>query len=86
MLSQEVYIKEKSMLYTSEDIEEFSIQIKELLRKGLKCPSKESYSSPAVIVMNKAEKTRNKSKIVINYKNLTNLQKLTIIFYLINKF
>ena len=33
-LTQEVYIKEKPMLYTPEDIKEFSVQIKELLEKA----------------------------------------------------
>ena len=36
------------MLYTPEDMKEFSIQIKELLEKGLIRPSKESYSSPTL--------------------------------------
>ena len=55
-LTQEVYIKEKPMFYTPEDIKEFSIQIKELLEKGLIRPSKGTYSSPSFTVMNEAEK------------------------------
>ena len=55
-LAQEVYIKEKPMLYTLEDVKEFSIQIKELLEKGLTCPLKGSYSSRAFMVMNEAKK------------------------------
>ena len=47
-LTQEVYIKEKPMLYTPEDIKEFSVQIKELLEKGLIRPSKGSYSLKCV--------------------------------------
>ena len=65
---QEVYIKEKPILYTPEDKREFSVQIKELLEKGLIRPSKRSYSSPAFMVMNEAEKRRNKARMVINYK------------------
>jgi len=58
------------MLYTPEDIKEFSIQIKELLDKSLIRPSKDSYSSPPFTVMNEAEKRRNKARMVINYKKL----------------
>ena len=39
------------MLYSPEDIKEFSVQIKDLLEKGLIRPSKGSYSSPAFMVM-----------------------------------
>jgi len=35
------------MLYTPEDIKEFSVQIEELLEKGLIRASKGSYYSPA---------------------------------------
>lgn len=56
------------MLYSPEDIKEFSIQIKELLNKNLIRPSKDSYPSPAFMVMNEAEKRRNKARMVINYK------------------
>ena len=63
-LTQEVYIKEKPMLYTPEDIKEFSIQIKKLLEKGLTRPSKGSYSSPAFMAMNEGEKRRNKARML----------------------
>ena len=56
------------MLYMAKDIREFSIQIKELLDKSLIRPSKGSYSSPAFMVMNEAEKRRNKARMMINYK------------------
>ena len=55
-LTQEVYIKEKPMLYNLEDIKEFSIQIKELLEKELIRPCKGNYCSPAFMVLNEAEK------------------------------
>ena len=75
------------MLHTPKDIREFSVQIKELLEKGLIRPSKGSYSSPAFMIMNEAKKRRNKARMVINYKkNSTNLQKLVIISYQIKKF
>jgi len=83
-LTQEVYIKEKPMLYTPEDIKEFSVQINELLEKGLIRPSKGSYSSPAFMVMNEAEKRRNKARMVINYKKLNQFTK-TDNYFLPNK-
>ena len=43
------------------------MQIKKLLEKGLIRLFKGSYSSPAFMVMNEAEKRRNKAGIVINY-------------------
>lgn len=67
-LTQEVYIKEKPMLYSPENIKEFSIQIKELLDKSLIRQSKDNYSSPTSMVMNEVEKRRNKARMVINYK------------------
>ena len=72
------------MLYTPDDIKEFSIQIKELLEKGLVRPSKGSYSSPAFMIMNEAEKRRNKVRIVINYKKLNQFTK-TDNYFLPNK-
>ena len=69
-LTQEVYIKEKPILYTSKDTKEFSIQIKELLEKGLIRPSKGSYSLPAFMVTNEAEQKWNKARMFINYKKL----------------
>ena len=55
------------MLYTPEDIKEFSIQFKELLEEGLIRPSKGSYSFPAFMVMNEAKKRINKVRMVINF-------------------
>ena len=56
------------MLYSEEDIKEFSIQIKDLLEKGLIRQSSGAYSSPAFMVVNEAERRRGKARIVINYK------------------
>ena len=70
-----MHIKEKPMLYTLEDIWEFSIQIKELLEKGLIRPAKGSCSSPAFMVMNEAKKRRNKARIIIHYKKLNQFTK-----------
>ena len=72
------------MLYTPEDIKEFSMQIKERLKKSLIRPSKGSYSSPSFMVMNEAEKRRNKAIMVINYKKLNQFTK-THNYFLPNK-
>jgi len=80
-LTQEVYIKEKPMLYAPEDIKEFSIQMKELLEKGLIWLSKGSYSSSAFMIMNEAEKGRNKTRMDINYKKLNHFTKTDNYFF-----
>ena len=67
-LTQEIHIKE-TMLYSEDDIKEFSIQIKELLEKGLIKPSNGAYSSPTFMVVNKAERRRGKARMVIIAKN-----------------
>ena len=72
------------MLYTPEDIKEFSVQIKELLEKGLIRPSKGSYSSPAFMVRNEVERRINKARVVINYKKLNQFTK-TDNYFLPNK-
>ena len=64
------------MLYTPEDIKEFSIQINELLKKWLIRPTKGSYSSPAFMVMNKAEKRRNKARMIIKDKKPNQFTKI----------
>ena len=58
------------MLYSDEDITEFSIHIKELLEKGLIRSFEGAYCSPAFIVMNAIERRRGKVRMVINYKKL----------------
>jgi len=56
------------MLYTSDDIKAFSIQVKELLRNLLIQPTKGNYSSPNFMVMNAVEKRRNKARMDISYQ------------------
>ena len=72
------------MLYAPEDLNELSIQIKELLEKGLICPLKGSYSSPTFMVVNEAESRRNKDGMVINFKKLNQFAK-TCNYFLPNK-
>ena len=72
------------MLYSEDDIKEFSIQIKELLERGLIRPSNGAYSSPAFIVVNEAERRRGETRMAINYKKLNQFTK-TDNYFLPNK-
>ena len=72
------------MLYSEADIKEFSIQIKELLEKGLIRPSNAAYSSPAFMVFSEAERQREKVRMVINYKKTNQFTK-TDNYFLPNK-
>ena len=72
------------MLYSEENIKEFSTQIKELLEKGLIRPSNGAYSSPAFMVMNEAERRWGNTRMVINYKKLNQFTK-TDNYFLPNK-
>lgn len=58
------------MLYTRQDIDEFDIQIKELLNKKLIKETTSSHSSLASMVRNHSEIKRGKAWMVINYKRL----------------
>ena len=74
-LAQEIYIKEKPMLYSKEAIKEFSIQINELLEKGQIRPSNGTYSSPAFMVVNEAERRSGNVRMVISYKKTKSVYK-----------
>jgi hypothetical protein len=58
------------MIYTKKDIDEFDIQIKELLDKNLIEETNSPHSSSAFIVRNHSEIKRGKARMVINYKRL----------------
>ena len=75
------------MRYSPQDREEFSKQIKELLRMNLIIESKSPHMSPAFLVENEAERRRGKKRMVVNYKainaatigdshNMPNMQEL----------
>jgi len=72
------------MVYSEDDIKEFSIQIKELLEKGLIRPSNGAFSSTAFTVVNEAKQRRGKAQMVINYKKLNQFTK-TDNYFLPNK-
>lgn len=63
-------IRVKRMDYNEQSRNEFKTQIQELLDLKLIRPSRSQHSSPAFMVMNEAEKRRNKARMVINYKKL----------------
>ena len=58
------------MVYTKKDIDEFQVQIKELLDKGLIKPTNSPHSNPMVMIRNHFEIKRGKAKMIINYKKL----------------
>jgi hypothetical protein len=58
------------MIYTKKDINEFDIQIKELLDKKLIEETNSPHLSPAFMVRNHSEIKRGKARMVINYKRL----------------
>ena len=63
----------KPMKYTPSDVEEFAVQIQELLDMKLIIPSKSPHRSPAFLVNNEAEKRRGKKRMVVNYKKMNDL-------------
>ena len=58
------------MIYSQEDIEDFKIQINELMQMNLIIESKSPHSSPAFMVRKHSEIKRGKARMVINYKEV----------------
>ena len=58
------------MLYSQEDIEDFKIQINELIQMNLIRESKSPHSSLAFMVRKHSEIERGKARMVINYKEV----------------
>ena len=58
------------MIYSQEDIEDFKIQINELMQMNLIRESKCPHSSPAFMVRKHSEIKRGKVRMVINYKEI----------------
>jgi hypothetical protein len=63
----------KPMKYSPQDVEEFAVQIKELLEMKVIIPSKSAHMSPAFLVENEAERRRGKKRMVVNYKKMNDL-------------
>nr|KAJ0193792.1 hypothetical protein LSAT_V11C800419020 [Lactuca sativa] len=87
LIDPKTVIREKPMVYSLQDREEFSKQIKELLDMRLIIESKSLHMSHAFLVNKEAEKRREKKRMVVNYKevndatigdshNLPNMNKL----------
>ncbi|KAL7615228.1 hypothetical protein Lser_V15G09483 [Lactuca serriola] len=68
LIDPKTVIREKPMVYSLQDREEFSKQIKELLDMRLIIESKSPHMSPAFLVNKEAEKRRGKKRMVVNYK------------------
>ncbi|XP_068636069.1 uncharacterized protein [Aristolochia californica] len=68
LLDPEKEIREKPMVYTPSDVEEFSTQINGLLTQGLICASYSPHTSNVFLVQNHAEIKHGKARMVINYK------------------
>ena len=58
------------MIYSQEDIEDFKIQINELMQMNLIRESKSPLSSPAFMLRKRSEIKRGKTRMVINYKEV----------------
>ncbi|XP_022769639.1 uncharacterized protein LOC111313239 [Durio zibethinus] len=59
-------IRVKPMIYTKQDIDEFEVQISELLDKGLIEPTTSPHSSPTFMVRNHSEIKRGFWQIMLN--------------------
>nr|KAJ0190255.1 hypothetical protein LSAT_V11C800404760 [Lactuca sativa] len=68
LIDPKTVIREKPMVYSLQDREEFSKQIKELLDMRLIIESKSPHMSPTFLVNKEAEKRRGKKCMVVNYK------------------
>nr|KAJ0188708.1 hypothetical protein LSAT_V11C900505850 [Lactuca sativa] len=68
LIDPKTVIREKPTVYSLQDREEFSKQIKELLDMRLIIESKFPHMSPAFLVNKEAEKRRGKKRMVVNHK------------------
>ena len=70
MIDPDKVIRVRPMIYSQEDIEDFKIQINELIQLHLIRESKSPHSSPAFMVRKHSEIKRGKARMVINYKEV----------------
>ena len=70
MIDPDKVIRVRPMIYSQEDIEDFKIQINELMQLNLIRESKSPHSSPAFMVRKHSEIKRGKARMVINYKEV----------------
>ena len=72
------------MIYSQQEIEDFKIQINELIQLNLIRESKSPHSSPAFMVRKHSEIKRGKARMVINYKEVNKKTKFDG-YYIPNK-
>ena len=70
MIDLEKIIRVRPMIYSQEDIEDFKIQINELIQMNLIRESKSPHCSFAFMVKKYSEIKRGKTRMVINYKEV----------------
>ena len=70
MIDPDKVIRVRPMIYSQEDIENFKIQINELMQLNLIRESKSPHSSPAFMVRKHSEIKMGKVRMVINYKEV----------------
>ena len=70
MIDPDKVIRVRPMIYSQEDIEDFKIQINELIQLDLIRESKRPHSSSAFMVRKHSEIKRGKARMVINYKEV----------------
>lgn len=83
-LTESVIIRVRPMMYILQDMQEFKIQIKELLEQKRIRSSNGPHSSPAFMIMKHFEQIREKVRMVINYKELNKYTKFDD-YFLSNK-
>ena len=70
MIDLDKIIRDRPMIYSQEDIEDFKIQINELMKMNLIRESKSPHSSHAFMVRKHSEIKMGKARMVINYKEV----------------
>ena len=84
MIDPDKIIRIRPMIYSQEDIEDFKIQINELIQMNLIRESKSPHSSPAFMIRKHSEIKRGKARMMINYKEVNKNSKFDG-YYISNK-
>ena len=84
MIDPDKVIRVRPMIYSQEDIEDFKIQINELIQMNLIRESKSLHSSLAFMVIKHSEIKKGKVRLVINYKEVNKNTKFDG-YYITNK-
>ena len=84
MIDPDKVIRIQPMIYSQEGIEDFKIQINELIQMNLIRGSKSPHSSPAFMVRKQSKIKRGKVRMVINYKEVNKNTKFDE-YYIPNK-